>query len=210
VDGEGAARAMKRALADAGMAPSEVGYINAHGTSTPAGDPIEVTAVKSVFADHARSLWMGSTKSMTGHLLGAAGGLEAVVCALVLQRGIVPPTINLETPDPKRYRSGSNTAQREIKAVMSNSFGFGGHNVSLARGRVVRARSGGAATPPHAARGAGAAALVLGWFARCSRPGASGRARTQRARPGPGGVRRQYPSVPDLSLLKLAPTHRSY
>ena len=138
-DGEGAARAMKRALADAGMAPGEVGYINAHGTSTPAGDPIEVTAVKSVFCDHARRLWMGSTKSMTGHLLGAAGGLEAVICALVLQRGIVPPTINLETPDPQcDLDLVPNTARNaKLKAVMSNSFGFGGHNVSL----VMRAAS---------------------------------------------------------------------
>jgi len=134
VDGEGAARAMKRALADARLARDEVGYINAHGTSTPAGDPIEVTAVKSVFCDHARRLWMGSTKSMTGHLLGAAGGLEAVVCALVLQRGIVPPTINLETPDPQcDLDLVPNTARNaKLKAVMSNSFGFGGHNVSLA------------------------------------------------------------------------------
>jgi 3-oxoacyl-[acyl-carrier-protein] synthase II len=134
VDGEGAARAMKRALADAAMTPDEVGYINAHGTSTPAGDPIEVTAVKSVFADHARRLWMGSTKSMTGHLLGAAGGLEAVVCALVLQRGVVPPTINLENPDPQcDIDLVPNTARNaKLKAVMSNSFGFGGHNVSLA------------------------------------------------------------------------------
>jgi len=134
LDGEGAARAMKRALADAAMAPGEVGYINAHGTSTPAGDPIEVTAVKSVFGDHARRLWMGSTKSMTGHLLGAAGGFEAVICALVLQRGIVPPTINLETPDPQcDLDLIPNTARNaKFKAVMSNSFGFGGHNVSLA------------------------------------------------------------------------------
>ena len=134
VDGEGAARAMKRALADAAMQPGEVGYINAHGTSTPAGDPIEVTAVKSVFCDHARRLWMGSTKSMTGHLLGAAGGLEAVVCALALQRGIVPPTINLETPDPQCDLDLIPNKAREakLKAVLSNSFGFGGHNVSLA------------------------------------------------------------------------------
>ena len=133
VDGEGAARAMKRALADSGTPADEVGYINAHGTSTPAGDPIEVTAVKAVFASHAQKLWMGSTKSMTGHLLGAAGGLEAVVCALVLQRGIVPPTINLETPDPQcDLDLVPNTARNaKLKAVMSNSFGFGGHNVSL-------------------------------------------------------------------------------
>ena len=133
VDGDGAARAMKRALADAGLPLDEVGYINAHGTSTPAGDPIEVTAVKTVFADHARKLWMGSTKSMTGHLLGAAGGLEAVVCALALQRGVVPPTINLETPDPQcDLDLVPNTARNaKLTAVMSNSFGFGGHNVSL-------------------------------------------------------------------------------
>ena len=133
VDGDGAARAMRRALADAAIAPGDVGYINAHGTSTPAGDPIEVTAVKSVFADHARHLWMGSTKSMTGHLLGAAGGLEAVVCALALQRGVVPPTINLESPDPQcDLDLIPNTARNaKLTAVMSNSFGFGGHNVSL-------------------------------------------------------------------------------
>ncbi|MEY4375360.1 MAG: beta-ketoacyl-ACP synthase [Candidatus Eisenbacteria bacterium] len=133
VDGEGAARAMKRALADAAMPLDEVGYINAHGTSTPAGDPIEVTAVKTVFGDHARNLWMGSTKSMTGHLLGAAGGLEAVICALTLQRGVVPPTINLEVPDPQcDLDLVPNTARNaKLKAVMSNSFGFGGHNVSL-------------------------------------------------------------------------------
>ncbi len=134
VDGEGAARAMQRALADAAMPAEEVGYINAHGTSTPAGDPIEVHAVKAVFAEHAKRLWMGSTKSMTGHLLGAAGGLEAVVCALALQRGVVPPTINLESPDPQcDLDLVPNTARNaKLKAVMSNSFGFGGHNVSLA------------------------------------------------------------------------------
>jgi 3-oxoacyl-[acyl-carrier-protein] synthase II len=138
VDGDGAARAMQRALADSGVPADEVGYINAHGTSTPAGDPIEVTAVKAVFASHAPRLWMGSTKSMTGHLLGAAGGLEAVVCALVLQRGIVPPTINLETPDPQcDLDLVPNTARNaKLKAVMSNSFGFGGHNVSLLMRRV--------------------------------------------------------------------------
>jgi len=134
VDGEGAARAMRRALQDAGMAIDEITYINAHGTSTPAGDPIEVTAVKTVFGEHARRLMMGSTKSMTGHLLGAAGGLEAVVTALVLARGVIPPTINLDTPDeacdldfvPNQART------QRVKAAMTNSFGFGGHNVSIA------------------------------------------------------------------------------
>ena len=134
VDGNGAARAMKRALQDAGMALDEVTYINAHGTATPAGDPIEVTAVKTVFGEGAKRLMMGSTKSMTGHLLGAAGGLEAVVTALVIARGVVPPTINLDTPDeacdldfiPNQARTV------KVKAALSNSFGFGGHNVSLA------------------------------------------------------------------------------
>ncbi len=134
VDGEGAARAMKRALQDAGMAYEEIGYINAHGTSTPAGDPIEVTAVKTVFGDHARRLMMGSTKSMTGHLLGAAGGLEAVVTALVLARGVIPPTINLETPDPTCDLDfvPNQARTHRVTAALSNSFGFGGHNVTLA------------------------------------------------------------------------------
>lgn len=134
VDGDGAARAMKRALKDAGMALDEPAYVNAHGTATPAGDPIEVTALKTVFGDHARRLMVGSTKSMTGHLLGAAGGLEAVVTALVIARGVVPPTINLDTPDeacdldfvPNQART------LDIRAALTNSFGFGGHNVSLA------------------------------------------------------------------------------
>jgi len=133
-DGNGAARAMKRALEDCGMALDEVGYINAHGTSTPAGDPIEVAAVKSVFGAHAMKLMMSSTKSATGHLLGAAGGLEAVVTALTLARGIVPATINLEKTDttcdldfvPNQARAV------RVRAAISNSFGFGGHNVTLA------------------------------------------------------------------------------
>ena len=134
VDGDGAARAMKRALQDARMPLDDVGYINAHGTSTPAGDPIEVTAVKTVFGDLAKRLMMGSTKSMTGHLLGAAGGLEAVVTALVLARGVVPPTINLDTPDETcDLDFVANQARSvKVKAALSNSFGFGGHNVSLA------------------------------------------------------------------------------
>jgi 3-oxoacyl-[acyl-carrier-protein] synthase II len=133
-DGDGAARAMKRALQDAGMATDEVTYINAHGTATPAGDPIEVTAVKTVFGEHARRLMMGSTKSMTGHLLGAAGGLEAVVTCLVLARGVVPPTINLDTPDEAcDLDFVANQARTQtVRAALSNSFGFGGHNVSLA------------------------------------------------------------------------------
>jgi 3-oxoacyl-[acyl-carrier-protein] synthase II len=133
-DGDGAARAMKRALDDAGLPADDVQYINAHGTSTPTGDPVEVAAVKRVFGEHARKLMMSSTKSMTGHLLGAAGGLEAVVTALILARGIVPPTINLEHADPQcdlDFVPNQARAQR-VKAALSNSFGFGGHNVTLA------------------------------------------------------------------------------
>jgi len=134
VDGEGAARAMRRALDDARLTPADVQYINAHGTSTPAGDPAEVQAVKSVFEDHARRLMMSSTKSMTGHLLGAAGGIEAVATALSLARGVVPPTINLETPDPTCDLDFVPNQARPLraKAALSNSFGFGGHNVTLA------------------------------------------------------------------------------
>ena len=132
-DGNGAARAMKRALQDAGMALQDVQYVNAHGTSTPAGDPIEVAAVKDVFGEHARRLMMSSTKSMTGHLLGAAGGLEAVITALTIARGVVPPTINLEKPDPTCDLDFVPQQARTtpVKAAISNSFGFGGHNVTL-------------------------------------------------------------------------------
>ncbi|HYM80267.1 MAG TPA: beta-ketoacyl-ACP synthase II [Candidatus Limnocylindria bacterium] len=134
VDGDGAARAMRRALQDARLAPEDVQYINAHGTSTPAGDPAEVQAIKTVFGDHARRLVISSTKSMTGHLLGAAGGLEAVATALTLARGIVPPTINLDTPDPTCDLDFVPHQARPLraKAALSNSFGFGGHNVTLA------------------------------------------------------------------------------
>ena len=132
-DGNGAARAMKRALQDAEMALEEVQYVNAHGTSTPAGDPIEVAAVKDVFGEQARRLMMSSTKSMTGHLLGAAGGLEAVITALTIARGVVPPTINLEKPDPTCDLDFVPQQARTtpVKAAISNSFGFGGHNVTL-------------------------------------------------------------------------------
>ncbi len=133
-DGSGAARAMRRALDDAGIPLEDVTYINAHGTSTPTGDPAEVTAVKRVFGAHAARLMMSSTKSMTGHLLGAAGGLEAVVTALTLSRGIVPPTTNLENPDPQcdlDFVPHQARALR-VRAALSNSFGFGGHNATLA------------------------------------------------------------------------------
>jgi len=132
-DGDGAARAMKRALQDADMRLEEVGYINAHGTSTPTGDPIEVTAVKTVFGDHARSLMMGSTKSMTGHLLGAAGAIEALFCALAIADGVVPPTINLDNPaEGCDLDYVPHTARKAaLKTAMSNSFGFGGTNASI-------------------------------------------------------------------------------
>jgi 3-oxoacyl-[acyl-carrier-protein] synthase II len=133
-DGDGAARAMLRALEDGGMRPDDVDYINAHGTSTPTGDPIEVFAVKRVLGSHASRVMMSSTKSMTGHLLGAAGGLEAAVTALVIQRGVVPPTINLETQDSQCDLDFVPNVAREarVKNALSNSFGFGGHNVTLA------------------------------------------------------------------------------
>ncbi len=132
--GEGAARAMKAALADAGLNPEDVGYINAHGTSTPLNDRMETAAVKQVFGDHARSLALASTKSMTGHLLGAAGGIELVATVLAVKNGVLPPTINYEHPDPECDLDCVPNEAREvtIHAALSNSLGFGGHNVSLA------------------------------------------------------------------------------
>jgi len=131
--GEGAARAMKQALEQAGMRPEEIQYLNAHGTSTPAGDRAETTAIKTAFGDYARTLLISSTKSMTGHLLGAAGGVEAVFCIMAMQESYVPPTINYEYPDREcdlDYVPNHGRAVA-LEAVMSNSFGFGGHNVSL-------------------------------------------------------------------------------
>lgn len=137
-EGEGAVRAMRAALDMAGMQPSDIGYINAHGTSTPLNDKGEVAAVKQVFGEAAHRLKMGSTKSMTGHLLGAAGGLETVISVMALQDGDIPPTINLTDPDPEcDLDHVPNEAVRvDLKAVLSNSFGFGGHNVALIVGRV--------------------------------------------------------------------------
>jgi 3-oxoacyl-[acyl-carrier-protein] synthase II len=132
-DGNGAARAMKRALEDARVRPEDIQYVNAHGTSTPTGDPAEVQAVKTVLGEHARRVMMSSTKSMTGHLLGAAGGLEAVITALTIRHGVVPPTINLEHPDPQCDLDFVPNRAREsrVKTALSNSFGFGGHNATL-------------------------------------------------------------------------------
>ncbi|HHU50108.1 MAG: beta-ketoacyl-ACP synthase II [Caldicoprobacterales bacterium] len=132
-EGEGGARAMKDALADSGIAAGEVDYINAHGTSTPYNDKFETTAIKSVFADHANKLAVSSTKSMTGHLLGAAGGIEAIVLVKSIEDQYLPATINYETPDPEcdldyvpnKGRSG------KVEVAMSNSFGFGGQNACI-------------------------------------------------------------------------------
>ena len=132
-EGIGAQRCMKQALADAKMAPGAIGYINAHGTSTEFNDKNETAAIKAVFGDHAKKLAVSSTKSMTGHMLGAAGAVEAGICALALQRGILPPTINYETPDPECDLDYVPNTAREAKvdAVLSNSFGFGGTNAAL-------------------------------------------------------------------------------
>ncbi|WP_031307952.1 beta-ketoacyl-ACP synthase II [Mesobacillus boroniphilus] len=133
-EGEGGARAMKMALDDAGMAPEEVGYINAHGTSTEYNDKYETMAIKTVFGEHAYKLAVSSTKSMTGHLLGAAGGIEAIFTILALKEGILPPTINLETPDPDCDLDYVPNAARkqQVNAAISNSLGFGGHNATIA------------------------------------------------------------------------------
>ena len=133
-DGGGAQLAMRLCLADAGLEPADVGYINAHGTSTPLGDAAETRAVKAVFGEHARRLMFQSTKSMTGHLLGAAGATEAIYSLLVTTRGRVPPTINQRTPDPAcDLDSVPNVAlAADVRVALSNSFGFGGHNVTVA------------------------------------------------------------------------------
>jgi 3-oxoacyl-[acyl-carrier-protein] synthase II len=132
--GEGAARAMQAALRKAGWRPEEVDYINAHGTSTPLNDKMETRAIKTVFGDHAYKIPVSSTKSMTGHLLGGAGGIEAAICVLTLQYGIIPPTINLKNADPDcDLDYVPNVARRaDVNKILSNSFGFGGHNSVLA------------------------------------------------------------------------------
>jgi 3-oxoacyl-[acyl-carrier-protein] synthase II len=131
--GRGAAASMRLALADAGMKPDDVDYINAHGTSTPPNDRAETAAIKTVFAERAHEIPISSTKSMTGHMLGAGGGVEAIACVRALQEGILPPTINYENPDPEcDLDYVPNTARQvAIRTAMSNSFGFGGHNATI-------------------------------------------------------------------------------
>jgi 3-oxoacyl-[acyl-carrier-protein] synthase II len=132
-DGSGAERAMRGALLEARVSPAEVDYLNAHGTGTQANDAMEARAINRLFAEHRARLWVSATKSMTGHMLGAAGAFEAVVCVLALQDGAVPPTINVDQPDPLcefelvRFEA----RRRPLRNVLSNSFAFGGHNVSL-------------------------------------------------------------------------------
>ncbi|MEW6189482.1 MAG: beta-ketoacyl-ACP synthase II [Actinomycetota bacterium] len=131
--GEGAARSMRMALDEADLSPEQVDYINAHGTSTPYNDEFETMAIKKVFGKHAYELLVSSTKSMTGHLLGAAGAIELIACAMAIETGIVPPTINLEKPDPLcDLNYVPNVAvKRDVSVAMSNSLGFGGHNATL-------------------------------------------------------------------------------
>ena len=132
-DGDGAARVMAKAIKDAGIRPDQIAYVNAHGTSTPVGDQIEVIALKTVFGEHVKKLVVGSTKSMTGHLLGAAGGLEASITALAIRDQKIPPTINIESQDPECDIDAAREGARSllIEYALSNSFGFGGTNGAL-------------------------------------------------------------------------------
>jgi 3-oxoacyl-[acyl-carrier-protein] synthase II len=132
-DGDGAMRVMSRTLKDAGVEPAVVDYVNVHGTSTPQGDRVEVIALKRVFGEHAGRMAISSTKSMTGHLLGAAGGLEAGITALALKTQVIPPTINYQHPDPDcDLDCVPNVARKaDVRHALSNSFGFGGTNAAL-------------------------------------------------------------------------------
>jgi 3-oxoacyl-[acyl-carrier-protein] synthase II len=140
-DGEGAAAAMRLAIASAGIEPNAIDYINAHGTSTDLNDKIETAAIKKVFGDHARTVAISSTKSMTGHLLGSAGAVELAASILAIRDGIIPPTINYEDPDPEcDLNYTPNTAvKRPVRYALSNSFGFGGHNACLVVGKYEAA-----------------------------------------------------------------------
>ena len=137
--GEGASRCMKMALGNAGLNTADISYINAHGTSTPQGDTAETEAIKTVFGDHARKLAVSSTKGATGHMLGAAGAVEMIVCTKAIQTDTVPPTINYEFPDPECDLDYVPNTARQIKvnAIVNNSFGFGGHNATIAAKKFV-------------------------------------------------------------------------
>jgi 3-oxoacyl-[acyl-carrier-protein] synthase II len=134
-EGHGAIRVMRATLEDAGMQPDEVDYINVHGTSTPLGDLAEVKAIEAVFGDHATKLSISSTKSMTGHLLGAAGAVELLACVMALTDQIIPPTINSTEPDPALNLdldfTFNKAVKREVRSALSNTFGFGGHNACV-------------------------------------------------------------------------------
>ena len=138
--GKGAAQAMRLALKEAEISPTDIEYVNAHGTSTPLGDEFETLAIKEVFGEHAYNLLVSSTKSMTGHLLGAAGAIELIASILALDSGIIPPTINLDNPDPFCDLNfvPHKAVEKEIKTALSNSFAFGGHNVSLIAKKMTR------------------------------------------------------------------------
>ena len=133
-DGVGARLAMQQALDDAGLAPEDIGYINANGTATPVGDAAETKAIKEVLGEHAGSTVVGATKSMTGHPLGAAGAIEAVISTLVCRHGVIPPTINFERADPEcdLDYAHAGRVERPVPVALSNSFAFGGHNACLA------------------------------------------------------------------------------
>lgn len=138
-EGEGAYIAMANALKDSELNPEEISYINAHATSTPLGDMIEINSIRKVYGDHVNDLSVSSTKSMLGHQLGASGGVEALICSLIVDKGVIPPTINYETPDPNCNSIDfvpNEAKERNVENVMSNSFGFGGHNVSIILGKV--------------------------------------------------------------------------
>ena len=138
-EGAGAYIAMENALKSSRLNPEQISYINAHATSTPLGDMIEINSIKKVFGDHVKKLSVSSTKSMLGHQLGASGGVEALICSLIVDKGVIPPTINYETPDPNCNGIDfvpNEAKEKNIENVMSNSFGFGGHNVSIVLGKV--------------------------------------------------------------------------
>jgi 3-oxoacyl-[acyl-carrier-protein] synthase II len=138
-DGEGAARCMDLALKDARLNPEDINYVNAHGTSTKFNDEFETVAIKQIFGDHARKLAVSSTKSMTGHLLGAAGGIEAVFLAMTIREKVLPPTINYEVPDPACDLDyvPNEARQAPVQAAISNSLGFGGTNATLVLRKYV-------------------------------------------------------------------------